>query len=130
MNILIVDAYPDAAETTCELVRLLGHDCRTARSGEDAILQAAVFDLEVVFLEIRLPDLSGYDLARALRAKFSGALYLVALTALSDDRSYVRQAGFDQHLCKPADARALARVIERARISQRDRVAPRRAAAN
>jgi DNA-binding response OmpR family regulator len=130
MNVLIVDPYPDAAQTTCELVRLIGHNCRAATSGEDAIAQAAIFDLEVVLLEIKLPGISGYDLAHALRAKFSGSLYLVAFTAMTDDRSYVRHAGFDQHLCKPADARALSRVFERARHAQRDRVAPKRAAAN
>jgi len=130
MNALIVDAYPDTADITCELVRMLGHDCRAATSGEDAIAQAAIFDLEVVFLEVKLPGLSGYDLARALRAKFSGSLYLVALTSVSDDRSYVLQAGFDQHLCKPANARAFSCVFECARRAQRDRVAPRRTAAN
>jgi DNA-binding response OmpR family regulator len=114
-RVLVVDDYPDAAETTCILLSLLGHDCRFATCAEDALIEAGRFEPDVAILDIGLPDLSGFDLARELRQRFAGKpLYLAALTGWGqpEDRVKAFAAGFDHHVLKPADQQKLQAIIE------------------
>lgn len=114
-RVLVVDDYPDSAETTCTLLSLLGHDCRYAVCGKDALTQAAQFEPDVVILDIGLPDVSGFDLARQIRAQLAGKpLYLAAVTGWgqAEDRVRAFDAGFDQHFVKPADRTTLAAIME------------------
>jgi DNA-binding response OmpR family regulator len=112
-RVLIVDDFPDAAEATDMLFTRLGHSCRCAVSGEHALDQAREFLPDIVILDIGLPDLSGYEVARALRQGHGPGLYLVALTGWGqpEDRRRAIEAGFDQHIVKPATAQTLCELI-------------------
>jgi CheY-like chemotaxis protein len=114
-RVLIVDDYPDAAEAASMLITLYGHECRTATTGQDALAQAATFDPEIVILDIGLPDISGYEVARTLRARPGGrSLYLAAVTGWGqpEDRARALAAGFDQHVLKPTDAAKIKGILQ------------------
>lgn len=119
-RVLVVDDYPDAAEATCMLFTRLGHFCCSATSGERALDQARTFLPDVVILDLGLPDLSGYEVARTLRERHGRAVYLAALTGWGQPEDRVRaiDAGFDQHILKPATARILRDVIVAAERSR------------
>ena len=114
-RILVVDDNVDVVETTTMLLSLSGHEVRSAKDGLQALHAAAEFRPEVVLLDIGLPLMDGYEVARRLRQmpESSGAL-LVALTGYGQqgDRERGRDAGFDRHMLKPVDPHALARVID------------------
>lgn len=112
-RVLIVDDYPDAAEATCMLFTRLGHQCRCAINGEHALDEARAFLPDIVILDIGLPDLSGYEVARMLRQRQGPAVYLAALTGWGqpEDRRHAIDAGFDQHIVKPATAQVLCELI-------------------
>jgi CheY-like chemotaxis protein len=115
LRVLIVDDYPDAAETACTLLSMLGHECRFATSGKDALIEAARFEPDVAILDIGLPDVSGFDVARELRRQFVGKpLYLAAVTGWGqpEDRARALAAGFDHHVLKPADRSKLTAIME------------------
>jgi len=116
-RMLIVDDNVDAAETMALLQELRGHQTRFVHSGPAALALAADFLPEVVLLDIGLPGMDGYEVARKLRAmpELDGA-FLVAMTGYGsdEDRARAKQAGFDEHLVKPADLEVL-RGLLRAR---------------
>jgi two-component system OmpR family response regulator len=113
VRVLIVDDFPDTVEATSELMKLFGHECRTAMCAADALAAVVAFEPELVILDIGLPDLSGYDLARQLRARLvTPRPYLVAFTGWAHARSKALDAGFDYCLLKPADCRAFAKAVE------------------
>jgi CheY-like chemotaxis protein len=88
------------------LQRLRGHETRTAFTGPDAVVAAAEFAPEVVLLDIGLPGMDGYEVARRLRAMpASAGAFLVAMTGYGsdEDRAHAKEAGFDEYLVKPVD---------------------------
>jgi CheY-like chemotaxis protein len=96
------------------LLELRGNQARLAHSGPDALDAAAEFQPQVVFLDIGLPGLNGYEVAQRLRA--NPALpqpWLVALTGwgTDEDRRQAKAAGFDRHLVKPVDSSKLEAVL-------------------
>ncbi|WP_052231212.1 response regulator [Burkholderia glumae] len=111
---MVVDDSVDGAESMSVLLRILGHEVRTLYEGTSAIAAAAAFQPEVVMLDIGLPGMDGYEIARALRAlpATAGAL-LIALTGYGQesDRQRTRAAGFDHHLVKPATLEDIERAI-------------------
>jgi two-component system, sensor histidine kinase len=113
-RILVVDDFPDAAEAACILLTLLGHECRFALCGEDALREAAAFDPDVAILDIGLPDLSGFEVARRLRQRTVHTLFLAALTGWGqpEDRIKALAAGFDHHVVKPADQVKLVHILQ------------------
>lgn len=105
-RVLLVDDNIDAVESLAQLLALSGHDVRTASDGPLAIRAATEFRPEVVFCDLGLPGMSGYDVARELRSlPFGRDMVLAALTGygLPADREKTAQAGFDAHLVKPVD---------------------------
>ena len=105
-RVMVVDDNVDAARTLAALLELDGHDVRTAFSGDDALALLDGFVPELAFLDLGLPGMSGYDLARRLRADARSArARLVAVTGWGrdEDRDRTRDAGFDAHLTKPVD---------------------------
>ena len=110
--ILIVDDNIDAAESLAQLLRLDGHSVSTAHTATAALEQAIHLRLEVVLVDIGLPDMDGYELARRIRAAGSPAR-LVALTGYgqTDDVRRGREAGFQAHLLKPVDLPALQEIL-------------------
>jgi len=105
-RVLIVDDNVDAATTLGEVLELWGHEVRTVYDGPSAIEVASVYKPEIVLLDIGLPELDGYEVARMLRqqAGLSGAV-LIALTGYGqeEDQRRGREAGFAYHFTKPVD---------------------------
>ena len=105
-RILVVDDNADAANTLAELLGIDGHDVMTAYSGREALERAASFQPRFVFLDIGLPDMTGYEVAAQMR-KLPGmdTAVLIALTGYGQarDREMAMDAGFDEHVVKPID---------------------------
>ena len=106
LRVVVVDDNEDSAEGLATLLRLDGHEVATAHDGLEAVSVTEAFRPEVVFLDIGLPGISGYEAARRIRALPGGAaMRLIALTGWGqqDDRRKSREAGFDRHLVKPVE---------------------------
>jgi signal transduction histidine kinase/DNA-binding response OmpR family regulator len=109
-RVLVVDDNRDAANSLSLLLRRAGHDVRTVLEGSAALEVARSFRPQFVILDIGLPDIDGYEVARRLRAQQNRAeLMLVALTGFGQDKDRERslEAGFDRHMVKPVDLEAL-----------------------
>jgi two-component system CheB/CheR fusion protein len=112
--VLVVDDNVDAAESLAILLRTQGHEVRTARDGPTALQEAGVFLPEVILLDIGLPRMDGYEVARRLREQEGlKKARLVALTGhgQEEDRRKAFEVGFDAHLVKPADLAELQEVL-------------------
>lgn len=115
-RILVVDDNADAAESLAALLRVYGHDARVARDGPAALDLAATFRPTVAFLDIAMPEMDGYEVARALRRMPEGhEALLIAVTGFGrdEDRRRALDAGFDRHVTKPLDPRLLSSLIAR-----------------
>jgi CheY-like chemotaxis protein len=113
-RVLIADDNRDAADSLSVLLELDGHEVRTAHDGAEALAQAERFRPQFVLLDIGMPILSGYEVARRLRAQSWGnEVVLVAITGWGQeqDRRRSHDAGFDHHLTKPIDPDAVARLL-------------------
>jgi CheY-like chemotaxis protein len=115
-RILVVEDNEDLREGLASLLRQLGHDVVAAGDGEEGIEKAITERPEVALVDIGLPRLDGYGVARRIREVFGPGVFLVALTGygLADDRRRALEAGFDEHLTKPATAGAIQNVLARA----------------
>ncbi|MGI9246075.1 MAG: PAS domain-containing protein [Steroidobacteraceae bacterium] len=105
-RVLVVDDNQDAADALGMLLRLAGHDVRVAHGGIDGLQAAAAFRPEICIVDIGMPDMDGYAVARALRSEpWAQALRLVAPTGWGQatDKARAITAGFDTHLTKPVD---------------------------
>jgi PAS domain S-box-containing protein len=113
-RILVVDDNSDSAESMALLLRASGHDVHTAHDGASALEQADAHKPEIVLLDIGLPGLSGYTVAKRLRELPGlGAVKLIAITGYGqeEDRKRSRDAGFDHHLVKPVDIAVLGALL-------------------
>ena len=113
-RILLVDDNRDAAETLAMLLELTGHETHIAYDGLEAVETAAKVKPDLVLLDIGLPKMNGYEVARRIRERPWGKnLVLVALTGWGqdEDRLKSREAGFDGHILKPVDPEALTRLL-------------------
>jgi signal transduction histidine kinase len=113
-HILIVEDNADARSTLETLLRLLGHRVEVASTGKDAVERALACRPEVALIDLGLPEMDGYAVARKLRADLGRGVRLVALTghALEEDRRRTHEAGFDGHLVKPVELTELSRVLD------------------
>ena len=110
-RILVVDDNEDAADTLAELLELGGHEVRTAYTGAQAVEHTYQFKPDIVFLDIGLPDMSGYEVACKLRTlPIPQDFLLIALTGYGQehDRRAALDAGFNDHFAKPVDFGKLA----------------------
>ena len=117
-RVLVVDDNEDAAKTLAMILTLDGHDVRAVFSASAALEQVREFEPDVVLLDIGLPVMDGYEVARRIRNQEDlGAVRLVALTGYgqTEDRQRTRAAGFDGHLVKPVEMRALHEMLSAAR---------------
>jgi CheY-like chemotaxis protein len=113
-RILVVDDNADAAETLAVILRSQGHEVRLAHDGLAALELAQTFNPDTVLLDIGLPGLDGYEVARRLRAlPGGGRLTMTAITGYGQDEDRVnsRNAGFDHHLTKPVDPKVLCDLL-------------------
>jgi len=112
-RILVVDDNEDAADSLATLLEVLGYQVRVAYDGPEAIAAADEFRPEAGLLDIGLPRLSGYDIARHIRSTRGTEVLLVAITGWGqeEDRRRAREAGFDHHFTKPADFERLVSLV-------------------
>ena len=113
-RVLIVDDNEDAADSLAMLLSFRGHEVTAAYGATQALATVESFTPEVIFLDVGLPEMNGYELARRLRSRPDGTgLRLVAITGYgqADDRQRALAAGFDDHLVKPVDLEALERAL-------------------
>ena len=113
-RVLIVDDNRDAADSLGALLQMLGAEVRVVHSGPSALETLERFKPEIAFLDIGMPEMDGYEVARRIRGMQQWReLRLVALTGWGQerDRRQSKAAGFDQHLIKPADVSALQAVL-------------------
>jgi signal transduction histidine kinase/ActR/RegA family two-component response regulator len=117
LRVLVVDDNADAAQMLAALLEVQGHAVSVEYDARGALARARSEHPDVLLLDIGLPDMDGYELARRLRAQPENAdATLVALTGYgqSQDRAEARQAGFDHYLVKPADLNEVNEVLSRA----------------
>jgi signal transduction histidine kinase/DNA-binding response OmpR family regulator len=113
-RVLVIDDNIDAAESIAVFLRLEGHEVRTVSDGPQAVAIAQVFAPQVAVVDIGLPGMNGYEVARRLQLKGSEApTLLIALTGYGqkEDRARSIQAGFHHHFVKPADPRIIQAAI-------------------
>jgi len=113
-RILVVDDNKDAVDSLALLLSIIGQDVVAARDGIDALTQFERFGPEVVVLDLGLPGINGYEVARRIREVDGGRrVTLVALTGWGQDEDRRRSiaAGFDYHLVKPVDFEALKALL-------------------
>ncbi len=113
LRVLVADDNRDAADCLAEMLRLSGHDVRTAHDGLAALEAADTFTPEVALLDLGMPRLNGYEAAEQLRDRFSEEIVLIAITGWGqdDDRRRSAEAGFDRHLVKPVDPEMLTALL-------------------
>jgi len=113
-RILVVDDNWDSATSLAMLLKLTGNETHTAYDGLEAVEAATTFRPEVVLLDLGLPKLNGYEVARRIREQPWGKeMVLVAVTGWGqdEDRQRSKEAGFDGHLLKPVDRAALMKLL-------------------
>lgn len=105
-KVLVIDDNEDAASTLSDLLELAGNEVKTAHSGKHGLAVATAFQPRIIFLDIGLPDMTGYEVAKAIRkTEQLNGCFLIALTGYGTeaDRQMALDAGFDLHLTKPLD---------------------------
>ncbi len=112
-RILVVDDNKDGAESLSAMLGIIGYQVEVAFDGPSALEKARAYEPEVVLCDLGLPGMSGYEVARRLRALRPNGLRLIAVSgyAAPEDVDASRKAGFDAHLAKPPDLDALAALI-------------------
>ena|SRR5579863_7926541 len=113
-RVMVADDNKDAADALAMLLELGGHEVRVAHRGRAALELAQTFRPDVAIIDIGMPDLSGYEVAKELRRESWGTgICLIALTGWGqdDDRQRAKDAGFDRHMTKPVEAWALEELL-------------------
>ena len=126
LRVLVVDDNRDAAVLLGELIRLWGNDVRVVHDGRTAIECAQEFSPEVILLDIGLPDMNGYEVARALRDDpLMQDVLIIAISGWgqAEDKARGKLAGFDHHIVKPANSEELQKLFSGVRRRGRASVA-------
>lgn len=115
-RVLIVDDHEDTAASMSTILRIMGHDVRVAHDGQTAVAEAASYQPDVVLLDIGLPKMSGYEVARRIREQSWGKeMKLVALTGWGqeEDKRRAKETGFDHYMVKPVEPVALEELLKK-----------------
>jgi two-component system, sensor histidine kinase len=114
-RILVIEDNADSRETLCMIIELWGYYPEAARDGEEGIRMAIEGRPDTAVVDIGLPKVNGYEVARRLRAVLGDRIYLIALTAYArpEDRRRAYEAGFDFFMSKPANFEVLERLLSR-----------------
>jgi CheY-like chemotaxis protein len=107
--VLVAEDHPEVRTMLAQVLRHSGYRVAVAPDGEEAIRLALLLRPRAAFVDISLPDLDGYEVARRLKAALGGAIRLAAYTSLRspDDQREAFEAGFDAHFVKPTPVRQL-----------------------
>lgn len=124
LRVLVVDDNVDAAASLSAVLAALGHTVQTAHDAASAIAMSKTFRPQIALLDVGLPDMDGYELARRLRESSKAnteVMHLVAVTgyALESDGRHSMDAGFDEHLVKPVDLAKLERLLAEVQAERR-----------
>jgi PAS domain S-box-containing protein len=113
-RVVVVEDSPDAREALVTLLGLLGHQVQAAGDGEEGAALIVATRPDVALVDLALPGVNGYEVARRVRAALGDAVRLVALSGYGgpDDRRRAREAGFDRHVVKPIDPDQLDPLVE------------------
>ena len=115
LHVLVVDDNRDVADSLCMLLRLWGYECRAAYDGAAGLQAACDYQPDCLLLDIAMPGLDGYMLAREVRAQPAlNRAKLIALTAYSDETHVhlSQEAGFDYHFVKPPNLLEIKRLMD------------------
>jgi len=114
LRLLVVDDNADTVESLAMLLRLTGHEVQTANTGPAGLQAALAESLDVAMLDIGLPGIDGYEMARRIRLQ-SDVPILIAMTGYGqpEDRERTKEAGFDYHLVKPVDPEKLQNLLSK-----------------
>jgi CheY-like chemotaxis protein len=114
LRILVVEDNADSAESEAVLLRLWGHEVAIARDGASALAIVGPFDPHVVLLDLGLPDMSGFEVARTLRELERVPPLLVAVSGYGQERDLQQcyDAGFHRHFLKPVDPKRLKKLLD------------------
>jgi DNA-binding response OmpR family regulator len=110
----VADDNRDATESLAALLRMVGHEVRIAYDGVEAVGVASEYRPDAVVLDIGMPKMSGYDVAKKLRAESTGReLTIIAVSGWGQeaDKQRSRESGIDHHLVKPLEPSSLLRVL-------------------
>ena len=115
--VLVVEDNADARETLQMVLTLMGHQVEVAADGVSGLEKALALAPDVALVDLGLPGLDGYEVARRLRASGGNDVFLVAVTGYGarEDRERALAAGFDAHVTKPLDAARLEEILASAR---------------
>lgn len=115
-RVLVVDDNVDAAELMARALVMMGHEAEVVVDGPSALSRAASFQPDVVLLDIGLPVMDGYEVARRLKREIPTA-YIVAVTGYgqASDEERSREAGFDRHVVKPVELAVVRDIVMDAR---------------
>jgi PAS domain S-box-containing protein len=120
MRILVVDDNVDAADSLAQLLQVVGHEVKAVYSARETLELVETFGADIVLLDIGLPEMDGYEVARRMRARGSGPV-LIAVTGYGQlaDIQQARDAGFDRHLTKPVAFEELQQVLQESLLQPR-----------
>ncbi len=112
-KVLVVEDNAEGREMLCVLLQVWGHQVQAAADGVQGIEKGLAWRPEVAVVDIGLPHMDGYQVARRLRTALHDDIFLIALTGYcqAEDRRRAFEAGFDVHLAKPADLDELSRLV-------------------
>ncbi len=115
LRVLVVNDYRDNVESMAMLLRLYGYQVDTALGGAAALEIARHQRPNVVLLDISMPGIDGYEVARQLRSLFQHKITIIALTAYGseDERKRSQNAGFDRHFIKPVDPAEVEQLLRK-----------------
>jgi PAS domain S-box-containing protein len=119
-RVLLVDDNEDGLRMMEMMIRSLGHEIATAANGQEAVKKAESFAPEVIFMDLGMPVMNGYEAVRRIReASWGREMLIVATTGWGqeNDRRRTMEAGFDDHLVKPVEMEALRSCLERKRLT-------------
>lgn len=129
LRVVVVDDDIDCTDTLAMLLQTAGHEVIRSYAGKDAIEEACACQPDVMFIDLAMPKLDGYHVARQVRQHdLCKDTLLVAVTAFGDDthRQLAMQAGFDHYFVKPVDFPVLRQVLDSRKSTRQNEAIPRR----
>jgi two-component system, OmpR family, response regulator len=112
LSVLVVDDSRDAADSLADVLRACGHEARTAYTPTEAVIAVGDFAPDAILMDIGIPGMDGYRLARKLCGLLGRRPLLIAVTGCTGLEEWSRTEGFDAHFLKPADPQELLDVLQ------------------
>jgi CheY-like chemotaxis protein len=116
LRVLVIDDNRDSADSATDVLRLLGNVAECAYDGPSGVKKARLFRPQMIFLDLAMPSLDGFETLKLLLEAGLGGSYFVAMTGFgnADDKQRTRAAGFHAHVTKPVELEVLAGLLKEA----------------